>query len=270
VLESVAQGAACSYRRGVRALALAAALLGALALAGASPAGDPKPLRVLFVGNSLTAANDLPAYVAAIALARGRTLEHLTIAPGGYSLEDHWNAGAARDALHTGSWDVAVFQQGPSALRESEADLKVWATRFADEARTAGTTPALLTVWPESYRKASLVTVIASYRRSAQAAGALLIPAGKAWRFAWACNHNLPLYGSDGFHPSPLGTYTAALVVYARLFNASPWKAPASLRLYGVAFAAKRATARLVQAAAAGAVGMRPRTVSRCGGRVST
>jgi hypothetical protein len=161
-----------------------------------------------------------------------------------------------------------VLQQGPSALRESEADLKVWATKFADEARAAGTTPALLTVWPESYRKASLVTVIASYRRSAQAAGALLIPAGKAWRFAWACNRDLPLYGPDGFHPSPLGTYTAALVVYAQLFRTSPWKAPAALRPVG--FAAKAATARLVRAAAAGAVDLRPRTVGRCGGHVST
>jgi hypothetical protein len=249
----------------MRVLVLAVA---AAVLAGASPAADPKPLRVLFVGNSLTAANDLPAYVTAIARVRGRTLEHATIAPGGYSLEDHWNAGWARDALRTGSWDVVVMQQGPSALRESEADLTVWATKFADEARAAGTTPALLTVWPESYRKASLVTVIASYRRSAQAAGALLIPAGKAWRFAWACNRDLPLYGPDGFHPSPLGTYTAALVVYAQLFKRSPWRAPAALR--PVRFGAKAATARLVQAAAAGAVDLRPRTVGRCGGHVST
>jgi hypothetical protein len=250
----------------MRTLAAAAVLLAGLALAPRSSADDPKPLRVLFVGNSLMAVNDVPAYVTAIARARGRTLEHATIAPGGYSLEDHWNAGWARDALRTGSWDVVVMQQGPSALRESEADLKVWATKFADEARSAGTTPALLTVWPESYRKASLITVIAAYRRSAHASGAVLMPAGKAWRFAWACNHDLPLYGPDGFHPSPLGTYTAALVVYAELFKTSPWKAPASLRT--VAFAAKPATARLVQAAAAGALDMRPRTVARCGGHV--
>ena len=50
------------------------------------------------------------------------------------------------------------MQQGPSALRESEDNLKVWAKRFADAAREAGTTPALLTVWPESYRGRRLVT----------------------------------------------------------------------------------------------------------------
>jgi hypothetical protein len=123
-----------------------APLAAALVLAGTSAGAEPKPLRVLFVGNSLTATNDLPAYVAAIARAQGRTTEHASITPGGYSLEDHWNAGAARDAIRAGSWDWVVMQQGPSALRESEADLKVWATRFADEARAAGTKPALLTV----------------------------------------------------------------------------------------------------------------------------
>ena len=236
-----------------------------LLLATGTSGADTRPLRVLFVGNSLTAVNDLPAYVAALANARGRKLEHLTIAPGGYSLEDHWNAGLARDALRNGSWDVAAFQQGPSALRESEADLKVWATRFADEARAAGTTPALLTVWPESYRKASLVTVIASYRRSARAAGAMLIPAGSGWRSAWSCNHELPLYGSDGFHPSRLGTYLAALVVYGRLFAASPIGLPRDLRRFGVPFTTAPRTARLVQAAAASALGVRPRSVPRCG-----
>jgi hypothetical protein len=39
-------------------------------------------------------------------------------------------------------------------------------------------------------------------------------PAGEAWRAAWAEDPALPLYGPDGFHPSPLGTYLAALVVY--------------------------------------------------------
>ena len=57
--------------------------------------GD-EPLRVLFVGNSLTHTNDLPAVVATLARSRGTEIEYETIAPGGFSLEDHWNAGACR------------------------------------------------------------------------------------------------------------------------------------------------------------------------------
>jgi len=178
------------------------------------------PLRVLFVGNSLTATNDLPAVVAGLTRATGRSLEYRTIAFGGFALEDHWAQGDARAALASRNWDVVVMQQGPSALPESQVNLREWASRFADEARAAGTRPALLTVWPESYRRGALRDVIASYRRAASAARADLFPAGLAWQIAWECRPALRLYGPDGFHPSALGTYAAALVLFGRLFKA--------------------------------------------------
>lgn len=134
------------------------------------------------------------------------------------------------------------MQQGPSALPESQADLRRWATTWADEARAAGTRPALLTVWPESYRRSALREVIASYRRAAQAARAELLPAGTAWEWTWFCDRRIPLYGPDGFHPSALGTHAAALVVYGRLFRAP-------------LVTAKRRQARIVQKAAARALG---------------
>jgi hypothetical protein len=193
-----------------------------LLVASLASAGAPSnELRVLFVGNSLTETNDLPARVAALAAATGRKLEYRTITFGGYNLEDHWHRGDAREALATRSWDVVVMQQGPSALPESQVDLRRWAIRWADEARAAGTRPALMTVWPESYRRSALGQVIASYRRAAQAAHAELLPAGAAWDWAWSCDRRIPLYGLDGFHPSRLGTRLAALVVYGRLFRAS-------------------------------------------------
>jgi hypothetical protein len=53
-----------------------------------------------------------------------------------------------------------------------------------------------------------------SCREAAQAVGGLCLPAGEAWRAAWAVDPTLALYGPDGFHPSAMGTYLAALVVY--------------------------------------------------------
>jgi hypothetical protein len=202
----------------MRALLVVLAL--ALVLCGGSSAARPRALRVLFVGNSLTFTNDLPAVVAGLARSHGRGLEYRTIAFGGYALEDHWAQGDARGALATGNWDVVVMQQGPSALPESQVNLRAWAIMWADEAAKYGTKSALLTVWPESYRKGALVDVIASYRKAAVAAGATLLPAGDAWRLAWRCAPRLPLYGPDGFHPGTLGTYAAALVVYGRLLHA--------------------------------------------------
>ena len=155
-------------------IAIVAASL--LALAGGAQAQGHEtrePLRVLYVGNSLTATNDLPALVATLARTTGsRPVEYRAITPGGVSLEDHWNAGAAPAAIASGDWDAVVLQQGPSALPESAINLREWAVRFAAAARERGTTPALLTVWPESYRRNALPAVIRSYRDAAVAARA--------------------------------------------------------------------------------------------------
>ena len=87
---------------------------------------------------------------------------------------------------------------------------------MSEHAREHGARPALLTVWPESYRVNATAEVIASYANAANAANAELYPAGLAWQSAWSRKPSLPLYGPDGFHPSPLGTYLAALVVLRR------------------------------------------------------
>ncbi len=236
-------------------LGLTAALLGC---ASSVAAAEPAPVRVLFVGNSLTEWNDLPGRVAGLAAATGRQLEYEAVTFGGFSLEDHWNQGAAGAAIATGRWNVVIMQQGPSALPESQIDLRLWAGRFADEARAVGTRPALLTVWPENYRRPALSDVIVSYRNAAEAAGAQLFPAGEAWHAAWDCNSRLGLYGPDGFHPSALGTYAAALVVYGRLFKAPLYDASLSRGM-------KPKTARLLQTAAIRALGRPVSAKQRCG-----
>ncbi len=174
------------------------------------------PLEVLFVGNSLTSANDLPAVVAS--LSRGAIAPRM-IAPGGVNLEDHWTITGAREALETGSWDYVVLQQGPSTLPESAANLREWSVRWADEIRARGAKPAVYEVWPDSAFgvRLSFPAVIRSYRAAADASLALFLPAGEAWRAAWRRNARMPLYGPDGFHPSKLGTTLAALVIVAGL-----------------------------------------------------
>lgn len=203
--------------------ALAAALaLALVAGCGGEDTSRTNPLRVLFVGNSLIATNDLPARVAEIAAESGRRpVEAHTVAPGGVSLEEHWRATGARKLLAAGTWDVVVLQQGPSSLPASRAHLRRWARRWADEARAHGVRPALLVPWPEAERKSALLATIASYADAAAASGSVLLPAGAAWRAAWRRDPGLELYGPDGFHPSELGTSLAALVIYAGLTGAS-------------------------------------------------
>ena len=214
--------------------AVLAALVAGLALTGSAAAQSGEdgraarePLRVLFVGNSLTATNDLPAIVAALGAAAKRVqIEYATVAPGGVNLEDHWTFTGARDALLARPWDVVVLQQGPSSLLESQVDLRTWAVRWAELARGRGIRTAMLTVWPEAARAYAFPAVVRSYRAAAVAARATLLPAGSAWLAAWRRAPRLALYGPDDFHPSVLGSTLAALVVYARLTGTPPRAVP--------------------------------------------
>lgn len=195
------------------------------------PAGGG--MRVLFVGNSLTAANDLPLMVQALAKAAGQSLEVDSVVLGGANLEDLWRDGAAPRAISGSRWDVVALQQGPSSLLESQLDLRKWTKTFAGAIRKAGGRPALYMVWPPSDRLAYFDQVSQSYALAAKDVNGLLFPAGEAWRAAWRKDPQAPLYSFDNFHPSAAGSYAAALSIYGVLFHRDPQGLPARLELAG-------------------------------------
>jgi hypothetical protein len=182
-------------------------------------AQSPPATRVLFVGNSLTFANNLPDLVAALARAEGRAVVVQSVAFPDVSLEDHWARGDAARAIARGGWQWVVLQQGPSALAASRVSLVEYVGRFNRLIRDAGARTAVYMVWPSSARRGDFDGVSRSYRAAAEDAGAVLLPAGDAWRAAWTIDASLPLYGTDGFHPSRAGTALAAIVIYEGLFD---------------------------------------------------
>jgi len=199
------------------------ALLALSAALSATPDSAPAfTLRVLFVGNSLTYSNDLPATVERVAVAAGGRIVTGAVTAPGAALEDHWRAGTALQAIRAGGWDVVVLQQGPSSLPDNRRTLRQWTRRFARPIRAAGARPALLMVWPSVSRGSAFDGVRAAYAAAAEAVDGILLPAGEAWRTARERSPELALYGPDGFHPSRLGTLLAALVVVERLTGRLP------------------------------------------------
>jgi hypothetical protein len=230
-------------------IALAAAF--ALASCG-STSPNPRPdLRVLFIGNSLTYANQLPDMVERLASAvGGATITTESVVFGNYSLQDHWVRGDAIRAIEQGGWDVVVLQQGPSSLPESRALLVQYAEMFAERIRAVGARPALYSVWPERSRAEAWDDVTSSYAAAAQAVDGMLLPAGEAVREARRQDPTLQLCAADGFHPSALGSYLAALVIYARLTEHSP----AGLAPLAPPLPLTGPTAQVLEAAAASAL----------------
>jgi len=225
-------------RTGAREIALrvAAAIMAAVALCADAFGGQAQrapPSRVLFIGNSLTASNNLPRLVEAMSESVGSPLHCESIAFGGFSLEDHWKQGSATRAIARGGWSTVVLQQGPSALPESRALLVEYTRRFDVEIRRAGARTALYMVWPTSARRFDFDGVKASYEAAAKAVGGLFIPAGDALRRASKLDGRLTLYGADGFHPTVSGSYLAALVITRLLTGRSIDNVPATIAIAG-------------------------------------
>jgi hypothetical protein len=62
----------------------------------------------------------------------------------------------------------------------------------------------------------------AGYLGIARELNARISPVGIAWAEAWRQNPQVELWQADGIHPSPQGTYLAACVFYAVIFQESP------------------------------------------------
>jgi hypothetical protein len=210
-------------------------------------AEEPQRLRVLFIGNSLTYANDLPAMVARIGSLDGKAVQFRVLARADASLEDHLASRELREMLSE-RWDWIVLQQGPSSLPESRTALRRDAKKIASLARSPARI-ALLMVWPPRSRSRAWDQVSASYRLASEDVDGVLIPAGEQLRAVIDSDPSMPLLSADGFHPSVAGTYLAALATWHALTNhLSP-------------HCAELSTARVIAAAPLGLTGGQLRTV---------
>jgi hypothetical protein len=236
------------------ASALALGLIAASVVVLADP-GERRPLHLLYVGNSLTFVNDLPALVAGLAEKSGEPAPVWdAVVEGGFSLEDHWARGAAQHVIARGGWDFVVLQQGPSASPEGRLALARDATRFAELIRKSGGRAALYMVWPSRSRSGDFPGVVESYRAAAERAGALLLPAGEAWRIAGKAAPEVALYSKDGLHPTVEGSYLAAAVIVARLYG----KEASGLPALGLPESRARRLQEAAAAACASAAAMEP------------
>jgi hypothetical protein len=214
-----------------RLLALALIICAAVSADDAKARQAKGELRVLFIGNSLTYSNDLPAIVEALADAsKQKRFIYKSVVFPDFGLQEQWERGDARKAIAREKWDVVVLQQGPSALEESRQILLDYTRRFDKEIRASGARTALYMVWPSEARFRDFERVIESYRLAAHEVNGLLFPVGRAWREVWKRDAKMALYSGDRFHPSVAGSYLAALVIYERLFERSPIGLPANLK----------------------------------------
>ncbi len=214
--------------------------------------------RVLFIGNSYTAANTLHALVSDLLIEAGHGGTTLDVTPGGYRLEEHaadadgTNGDTRlRDLLVTGEeaalgWDVVVLQEqsqvagfpttepywtgmveGATTLRDLASDagadtviFMTWGRRDGDD-----TNPTLYPDYPTMQDRLSDGYTDLASRISTGGEPVFIAPVGESYRSIYLEGDTAVfegLYVTDGSHPSIRGSYLAACTIFATLTGTSP------------------------------------------------
>jgi hypothetical protein len=179
-------------------------------------------LKILFVGNSFTARNNLPGLIERLAKARGSHVQHQLISAGGASLRRHWNAGHARTEIEEGHYDYVVLQE-QSTLPIKNAVRMHESIRLFDEAiKRAGAKTILYMTWARQHAPETQQILTDAYTTIGKELGTTVIPVGVAWQ-RYLRQHDQPvLHDKDKSHPTLAGSYLAACVFTAVLFPESP------------------------------------------------
>jgi hypothetical protein len=246
-------------------LAISLAIPDAGAIDRRTPAGEPRPLRVLFIGNSYTRFNDLPGMVREIShsVPNGPPLRTTREARGGVDLRVHWRSNSLRQRIGRGDYDAVVIQGHSLATIDRPWRFADYTRRFSERIRAANARLVLFQTWarhPRSsfYRSSPMrdrhemfERIDAVYAELARELGATVAPVGRAWELASTEIPREPLHRPDGTHPAPAGTYLSACVLYGTLTGLDP--RDASWRPYPMGATEARRIRRVAAASLLGA-----------------
>jgi hypothetical protein len=202
--------------------------------------------RVLFIGNSYTAVNNLPQLTADCALSigfAGMPLEVASSTPGGTTFQTHTTNASSQALINEGNWDYVVLQEQsqlpsfpdsqvatdcfPFAAQLNNQILSVdsctetvfymtWGRQNGDAGNCA--------FWPPVCTYEGMDSLLnLRYRQMAIANDAILSPVGALWNYIRNTYPEINLYAADGSHPSLEGSYAAACSMIAVMLRTDPY-----------------------------------------------
>jgi hypothetical protein len=219
---------------GIARSLFAPTLRGDIALARGGQPG----LRVLFVGNSFTFKNSLPALVRELSAGdpAGKPIYSVEYAAPGWSLGQADKDGGLTKLLRDVKWDVVVLQEKSWLLSFPEEQWRRSTYPFARDLQgkiaASGAQTLLFMTWgyalgdrrtiPHDTYAEMQRRLAEGYSKLGAEVGARVAPAGLAWAEALRRKPALDLWADDGQHPGRMGSYLAACVFYAALTGRDP------------------------------------------------
>jgi len=195
------------------------------------PAASGAPIKVLFIGNSLTFYNKLPDMTKFLSAHAPKPMlmdvDSHTV--GGAKMEKHWKDGEALKKIQKGGWTYVVLQGLSTEAVSDKEGLFKHIRLFDAEIKKTGAKTLLYMTWALQKTPQDQAAITAAYYEIGKEIGARVIPVGVARESVLKANPNASIYVPDGKHPTPQGTYLAACLFYAMLSGQSPKGLPADV-----------------------------------------
>jgi hypothetical protein len=194
--------------------------------------------KVLFLGNSYTAVNNLPQLVHDVALSAGDTLVFDYNAPGGYQLINHSIDLTTQGMIMAGDWNYVVLQGQSQEPIISYSDFingayslynlikqynpcaetmpyMTWGRKNGDASNCAGF-PVMCTY------EGMDSTLRDRYLYLTSSVNGEVSPVSVVWNYLRQYYPAIELYQADESHPSLAGSYAAACCFYTSIFKKDP------------------------------------------------
>ena len=184
-------------------------------------ANSSDTLKVLFIGNCLSAFNNLPEMFQNMSEAGGKTVFSKNETVPNTLLEDHLNRPATIESLHEKQWNYVVLQLTPSypGLLDSYQTVETFNTLIKENYQCTKT--ILFMPWTmknTGYNYPLIFTRTLDYAKKINAS---IAPIGKIWHDALELHPAPELYLDLG-HPNPTGTYATTCGFYSLIFKENP------------------------------------------------
>jgi PKD repeat protein len=198
--------------------------------------------RVLFIGNSYTAVNNLPQIVSAVANSTGDNLVFDMNAPGGQTLQGHSNDATSVNKIMSGNWDFVVLQEQSQipAFPENYVNTNFYPfaatlNNIINTNNSCGETIFYMTwgrkngdaqncpTYPPICTYEGMDNLLSQrYVTAANQNHAIVSPVGAVWKYLRQNYPTIELYTADESHPSIAGSYAAACCFYTTIFRKDP------------------------------------------------
>ena len=198
-----------------------------------------KPYKILFIGNSYTYYNNMPVrYFGEIMQAAGYKVKIMSLTKGGWTLSGSANSqdelGKQVDmALTNQDFDFVILQEQSMTPAVNAGSFYGGVRRLNKKIRESGGIPVLYATWGRKQGSGDLAAygltaetmtwkLAAAYEHMGETHDIPVAHVGLAFRDIIQNDRRITLHDPDMSHPSPEGSYLAALTLFARITGIDP------------------------------------------------